>query len=169
MRWPSDSATEHLRRCIPCNGLQSVWYSNQFGVNPEVVCAIVAAFAQRGDVDFITPENLLDVPANECACGMAIGSTTTGSLFTRMFSQYSNHDDSPVEGLDHLEVPLAFLTYVIEQLWFISCNLNSTAELYTLEWFRCSGTSPHPDYKQQECQILKSEQKPHKLQLFYRK
>ena len=85
MRWPSYSATEHLRRCIPCNGLQSVWYSNQFGVNPEVVCAIVAAFAQRGDVDFITPENLLDVPANECACGMAIGSTTTGSLFTRMF------------------------------------------------------------------------------------
>lgn len=84
MRWPSDSATEHLRRCIPCNGLQSAWYSNQFGVNPEVACAIVAVFAQRGDVDFITPENLLDVPANECACGMAIGSTTTGSLFTRM-------------------------------------------------------------------------------------
>lgn len=85
------------------------------------------------------------------------------------FSQYSNHDDSPVEGLDHLEVPLAFLTYVIEQLWFIPCNLNSTAELYTLEWFRCSGTSPHPDYEQQECQFLKFEQKPHKLQQFYQK
>lgn len=35
-----------------------------------------------------------------------------------LFSQYSNHDDSPVEGFDHLEVPLAFLTYVIEQVWF---------------------------------------------------
>ena len=36
------------------------------------------------------------------------------------FSQYSNHDDSPVEGFDHLEVPLAFLTYVIEHLWFMT-------------------------------------------------
>lgn len=54
MRWPSDSATEHLRRCIPSSCLQSAGYSDQFGVNPEVVCAIVAAFAQRGDVNFIT-------------------------------------------------------------------------------------------------------------------
>lgn len=84
MRWPSDSATEHLRRCIPSSGLQSAGYSDQFDVNPEVVYAIVAAFAQRGDVDFITSKNLLNMSAYEFACGMAIGSTTTGSLFTRL-------------------------------------------------------------------------------------
>lgn len=169
MRWPSDSATEHLRRCIPCNGLQSVCYSNQFGVNPEVVCAIVAAFAQRDDVDFITPKTFWTCPPTSVLVEWQSVAPQRVAFLPVCFSQYSNHDDSPVEGLDHLEVPLAFLTYVIEQLWFISCNLNSTAELYTLEWFRCSGTSPHPDYKQQECQILKFEQKPHKLQPFYRK
>ena len=85
MRWPSDSATEHLRRCIPSSGLKTAGYSDQFGVYPEVVCAIVAAFTQRGNVDFITSKNLLNMPAYEFACGMAIGSATTGSLFTRLF------------------------------------------------------------------------------------
>ena len=65
MRWPSDSATEHLRRCIPDSGLQTAGYSDQFGVNPEVVCAIVASFAQRCNVDFITTKDLLNVTANE--------------------------------------------------------------------------------------------------------
>ena len=43
MRWPSDSATEHLRRCIPSSCLQSAGYSDQFGVNPEVVSYIPAS------------------------------------------------------------------------------------------------------------------------------
>ncbi len=83
MRCPSDSATEHLRRCIPCGGLLSTGYSDQFGVNPEVVASLITSGTKRRDVELVASKHLLNVSANKGACGMAIGSATTGSLFTR--------------------------------------------------------------------------------------
>lgn len=84
MRCPSDSATEHLRRCIPCGGLLSAGYSDQFGVNQEVVVAsLIASGTKRRDVELVASKHLLNVSANKGACGMAIGSATTGSHFTR--------------------------------------------------------------------------------------
>lgn len=84
MRWPSDSATEHLRRCIPWSGLESAGYSYQFGVNPEIVTTLVAAEAKRSDVEFVSPKHLLNVGTYERSFGMAIGSTAAGGLFTRL-------------------------------------------------------------------------------------
>ena len=65
-------------------GLLSTGYSDQFGVNPEVVASLIASGAKRRDVEFAASKHLLDVSANKGTCGMAIGSATTGSLFTRM-------------------------------------------------------------------------------------
>ena len=63
--------------------LQSAGYSYQFGINVEVVATLVAAEAKRSDVEFVSSKHLLNVSANKGACGMTIGSATTGSLFTR--------------------------------------------------------------------------------------
>ena len=63
--------------------LLSTGYSDQFGVNPEVVASLIASGAKRRDVELAASKRLLNVSANKGACGMTIGSATTGSLFTR--------------------------------------------------------------------------------------
>ena len=63
--------------------LLSTGYSDQFGVNPEVVASLIASGAKRRDVELASSKHLLNVSANKGACEMAIGSATTGSLFTR--------------------------------------------------------------------------------------
>lgn len=66
------------------DGLKTARYSHQFGVNPEIAAALVAACAERCDVEFVASIHLLNVSSNECSSGMAIGGTTMGSLFTRL-------------------------------------------------------------------------------------
>ena len=64
LRCPSDSATEHLRRCRPWNKLKSAWYSYQFGINPEIASALVAAGAKRSYVELVSSEHFLHVGTN---------------------------------------------------------------------------------------------------------
>ena len=87
MRWPSDSATVHLGVAYPTDEdlvLSAAWYFNQFGVDPETVCAIVAACTKRRDVELVASKYLLNVSTNKCTRGMAIGSTATSSFLTRL-------------------------------------------------------------------------------------
>ena len=85
-RWPSVSATEHLRCCVPLMVpvLQTAGYSDQFGVNPEIATTLITVGAKRSDVELVSSVHLLDVGTYESPCEMAIGGATTGSFFTRL-------------------------------------------------------------------------------------
>ena len=58
--WPTDSTTVWMPLL-----LQSIGYTNQFCVNPEGTCQLVAASTERSNVDFFSTINFLHMCSNK--------------------------------------------------------------------------------------------------------
>ncbi len=154
MRWPSDSATEHFRRCIPYQPWQLLLY-----IMVPLRCDFAAQTAiLSGDIVFPLKwskvgqviRSALGNGSNVVNLPSILTSSVTIVIPTNPCTTlvFTPHCRVIVPGyLCFLpDSKFCFFTEVCHcVIGYSSCCLNSTAELYSLAWFRCSGTSPHPE------------------------